>query len=316
MTALTEKLLPIFLLAFAGYLFGRSKAFDSGQVTRGISNVAFYLFVPALLFRTTARIDLDSLEFGALAVFFVPTVLLMLAVAAFERWRQVAPDVATVRALSVTFGNTVQIGIPVAFAAFGEAGLAIHATIIAVHALVLLTTATVMIEWARRDQSRDGAFESIAVVLLPIFKQTLIHPVILPVVAGFAWNLLQLPLGGPVDATLVILAQAAVPLCLVLIGLSMAHYGVKGVVKPALAQSAVKLVMQPALVAVIAFWLIPLEPTVAAVTVLCAALPIGANPLLFAQRYNVAERETTAAIVISTVAYGGTVVALLAILTS
>ena len=54
---------------------------------------------------------------------------------------------------------------------------------------------------------------------------------------------------------------------------------------------------------------------VAAVAVLCAALPIGANPLLFAQRYNVAERETTAAIVISTVAYGGTVVALLAILT-
>lgn len=46
-------------------------------------------------------------------------------------------------------------------------------------------------------------------------------------------------------------------------------------------------------------------PTVAAMTVLCAALPVGANPLLFARRYNVAERETTAAIVISTVAYGG-----------
>ena len=76
--SLTEKLLPIFLLALAGFLFGRSKAFDSGHVTRGISNVAFYLFVPALLFRTTSRIDLASLEFRALAAFFVPTVLLML----------------------------------------------------------------------------------------------------------------------------------------------------------------------------------------------------------------------------------------------
>jgi predicted permease len=151
-------------------------------------------------------------------------------------------------------------------------------------------------------------------VFLPIFKQTLIHPVILPVVAGFAWNLLKLPLGGPIEATLVTLAQAAVPLCLVLIGLSMAHYGVEGVVKPALALSGVKLIVQPALVAVAAFWLVPLEPTVAAVTVLCAALPVGANPLLFAQRYNVAERETTAAIVISTVAYGGTVIVLLAML--
>ena len=313
MTALAEKLLPIILLALAGYLFGRSKAFDSGQVTRGISNVAFYLFVPALLFRTTARIDLTSLQFGALAVFFVPTVLLMLAVVVFERRRQVAAEVGIVRALSVTFGNTVQIGIPVVYGAFGEAGLAIHATIIAVHGLVMLTAATIMIEWARRDQSRIT--ESIASVLLPMFKQTLIHPVILPVVAGFVWNMLKLPLAGPVDATLATLAQAAVPLCLVLIGLSMAHYGVAGAVKPALVQSAVKLVVHPALVAVVAFWLVPLEPTVAAVTVLCAALPVGANPLLFAQRYNVAERETTAAIVISTAAYGGTVIALLAILT-
>ena len=310
--SLTEKLLPIFLLALAGFLFGRSKTFDSGQVTRGISNVAFYLFVPALLFRTTSRIDLASLEFRALAAFFVPTVLLMLMVVAFERRRKIAPDVAAVRALSVTFGNTVQIGIPVALAAFGEAGLATHATIIALHALVMLTTATVLMEWVRRDRAREL---SIASVVLPMFKQTLIHPVILPVVAGFAWNIFRLPMPGPVDATLSTLAQAAVPLCLVLIGLSMAHYGVAGVVRPAAAQSAVKLLIHPLLVAVVALWIVPLERTAAAVTILCAALPIGANPLLFAQRYNVAERETTAAIVISTVAYGGTVIVLLALLT-
>ncbi len=310
--SLTEKLLPIFLLALAGYLFGRSKAFDSGQVTRGISNVAFYLFVPALLFRTTARIDLASLEFRALAAFFVPTVLMMLIVFAFERRRQIAADVSTVRALSVTFGNTVQIGIPVALATFGEAGLAIHATIIAVHALVLLTTATVIMEWVRRDRQNAS---SMASVLLPMFKQTLIHPVILPVVAGFVWNIFKLPLPGPIDATLVTLSQAAVPLCLVLIGLSLAHYGVAGVVKPAVAQASLKLLIHPLLVAVAAFWVLPLERTTAAVTVLCAALPIGANPLLFAQRYNVVERETTAAIVISTVAYGGTVIVLLALLT-
>ena len=316
MTALAEKILPIFLLAFAGHLFGRSKAFDSGQVTRGISHVAFYLFVPALLFRTTARIDLASLEFRALAVFFVPTVLLMLLAFAIQRRREIAADVATVRALSVTFGNTVQIGIPVVVAAFGEAGLAIHAAIIAVHALVLLTSATIMIEWVRRHQVDGGPADSIVPVVLAMIKQTLIHPVILPVVAGFAWNLRSLPLPGPVDATLFTLSQAAVPLCLVLIGLSLAHYGVNGVVKPALTQSAVKLIVHPVMVALVAYWLFPLEPTVAAVTVLCAALPVGANPLLFAQRYNIAERETTAAIVISTVAYGATVIALLAILTS
>lgn len=309
---LTEKLLPIFLLALAGFLFGRSKAFDSGQVTRGISNVAFYLFVPALLFRTTARIDLASLELRALAAFFVPSVLLLLTVAAVEKRRKVGDEIANVRALSATFGNTVQIGIPVALAAYGEAGLAIHATIIAVHALVMLSTATILMEWARRDRARPLSIEAVA---MPMIRQTIVHPVILPVVAGFAWNILKLPLPGPVDATLLTLAQAAAPLCLVLIGLSMAHYGVVGSVRPAFALSAVKLLIQPALVAVAAFWILPLDRAAAAVTVLCAALPIGANPLLFAQRYGVAERETTAAIVISTIAYGATVIILLAVLT-
>ncbi len=309
---LTEKLLPIFLLALAGFLFGRSKAFDSGQVTRGISNVAFYLFVPALLFRTTARIDLASLELRALAAFFVPSVLLLLTVAAVEKRRKVGDEIANVRALSATFGNTVQIGIPVALAAYGEAGLAIHATIIAVHALVMLSTATILMEWARRDRARPLSIEAVA---MPMIRQTIVHPVILPVVAGFAWNILKLPLPGPVDATLLTLAQAAAPLCLVLIGLSMAHYGVVGSVRPAFALSAVKLLIQPALVAVAAFWILPLDRAAAAVTVLCAALPIGANPLLFAQRYGVAERETTAAIVISTITYGATVIILLALLT-
>jgi len=311
--SLSEKLLPIFLLALAGYLFGRSKAFDSGQVTRGISHVAFYLFVPALLFRTTARIDMASLQFRALAAFFVPTLLMLLAVFFYERHRKIATDVATVRSLSVTFGNTVQIGIPVALATYGEAGLAIHATIIAVHALVLLTTATIMMEWARRDRE---AQKSLPLVLVPIIRQTLIHPVILPVVAGFIWNFLSIPVPGPVDATLMTLSQAAVPLCLVLIGLSLAHYGVAGVMRPAIAQSALKLLVHPLLVAVAAFWIVPLDRNAAAITVLCAALPIGSNALLFAQRYSVAERETTAAIVISTFAYGATVIALLSVLTA
>jgi predicted permease len=42
---------------------------------------------------------------------------------------------------------------------------------------------------------------------------------------------------------------------------------------------------------------------------------VGSNALLFAQRYRVAEKETTAAIVVSTVAYALTISILLAFLT-
>jgi predicted permease len=309
---LTEKLLPIFLLALAGYLLGRSKSDQTGELSRALSNIAFLLFIPALLFRTTARIDVAHLDFKALSVFFVPTVLLMGALFAWNRGRRLSGDDATIRALSVTFGNTVQIGIPVVVAVFGERGLAIHAAIIAVHSLVLISIATVMMEWSR---ARRGEHESYWATARQVVRQTVIHPVILPVLAGYLWNLIGLPIPGPVDATLIILAQAAVPLCLVLIGLSLAHYGVEGVMKQAMQLAGIKLLIHPALVAIAAFGVASLDRTTASVTVMCAALPVGSNALLFAQRYRVAEKETTAAIVVSTVAYALTISILLAFLT-
>jgi predicted permease len=49
-------------------------------------------------------------------------------------------------------------------------------------------------------------------------------------------------------------------------------------------------------------WGCGLSPLATAVAVTCAALPIGANVFLFAQRYNVNENVTTAATAISSLA--------------
>ena len=64
-------------------------------------------------------------------------------------------------------------------------------------------------------------------------RNTIIHPVVLPVLAGLAWNLAGLPLPTVADEILATLAQAVVPLCLVLIGMSLAYYGVKAAARGA-----------------------------------------------------------------------------------
>ena len=61
--------------------------------------------------------------------------------------------------------------------------------------------------------------------------------------------------------------------------------------------------MLPALVLVVGRWVIGLSGVPLAVIVICAALPVGSNPLLFAQRYRNLEGETTTAVVISTFAF-------------
>jgi malonate transporter and related proteins len=319
--AIAIKLLAVLVTAAIGYLAGRMRWLTIGapgsDAALVLSNVAFYVFIPALLFRTTARLDFATLPWRTIAAFFVPVVAVMLAVYAWQRARGPAtPAVPTVRAIAVAFGNTVQLGIPLSAALFGEAGLAIHIPLISLHALIILTLLTVLVELdLARDAGRGGGAQpSLGQTLATTARNTLIHPVVLPVLAGLAWSLAGLPLPAVADELLVTLGTAVVPLCLVLIGVSLSEYGVKGHLRGALATSAGKLFVLPAAVLVVAHWGFGLSGLTLAVLVMAAALPVGSNALLFAQRYATLEAEATAAIVASTVAFVATAALWLAVL--
>lgn len=299
------KLVAIFAIVAIGYIADRARWLGEGDAARVLSNAAFYLFVPALLFRTTARIDLHTLPWRTLAAFFVPAIGCLLAVYLFGRRAQNAAGPAaapSVRALSVSFGNTVQLGIPMATALFGVEGLAVHLAIVSLHALLLLTVATTLVELdlARAQAVHRGGEHSLSATLRTTVRNTVIHPVVLPVLVGLLFNLAGLRIPALADETLLLLAQAVVPVCLVVIGMSLAHYGVRGALRGAAWMSAAKLLLLPALVLVAGHWGAGLIGMPLAVIVLCAALPVGSNALLFAQRYQTLEHEATAAIVIST----------------
>jgi malonate transporter and related proteins len=318
--AVAVKLLAVLVTAAIGYIAGRMKWLTIGatgsDAARVLSNAAFYVFIPALLFRTTARLDFATMPWRTIAAFFVPVIGVMLAVYAWQRLRgPEKPAVPTARAISVAFGNTVQLGIPLSAALFGEAGLAIHIPLISVHALIILTILTVLVELdLARAAGRDGTPPSLGRTLATTAHTKLIHPVVLPVIAGLAWHLVGRPLPALVDELLATLGTAVVPLCLILIGVSLSQYGVKGHVRGALAVVLGKLVLLPASVLVVAHWGFGLSGVPLAVLVMAAALPVGSNALLFAQRYATLEGEATAAIVLSTVAFVGTSALWLALL--
>jgi predicted permease len=320
-TAIAFKLLAILATVALGWLAGRlnwlgSAGVDRVAAARVLSDAAFMVFVPALLFRTTVRLDLSSLPVPLLAAFFVPVTLLLLAVhAAVARRRRGEPAVPATRAVTATFANSVQLGIPMAAALFGEAGLALHIALVSLHALVLLSVATALAEGAlAREHTRQGGAGGLARTLAQTARQTVVHPVVLPILAGLAWNLTGLGLHPVVDEVLALLASAVVPLCLVLIGLSLAAHGLKAHWRGALGLVLLKLLVAPALVLLAGRFVFGLDGLPLAVIVMLAALPVGSNALIFAQRYRVQEAEATAAIVVSTVAFVATAAGWLALL--
>jgi len=303
------KLLVIFLIVALGYLAGRLRWLGENDPARVLGNAAFYIFVPALLFRTTSRLDLIGMPWGTLVAFFVPVLALLLGVYAWQRPRVRAGTLPTaapsVRAISASFGNTVQVGIPLATALFGEAGLSIHVAIVSLHALTLLTVLTALVELdLAHERVRQGHSSArLGRTLARTARNTIIHPVTLPVLAGLAWNLSGLAMPAVLDEVLVQLGLPVVPLCLVLIGMSLAYYGIQGAVRGAVVISVLKLLVLPALVLVVGHWGFALSGLPLAVVVMAAALPIGSNALIFAQRYTALEAEATAAIVLSTCGY-------------
>jgi malonate transporter len=302
------KLLAIFAVVAIGWAVARAGRLGSGDAARVLSGAAFYIFVPALLFRTSARLDFHRLDTRVLLAFFGPTLLLVVVVYAGLRLRRRADAGAaepSVRAITSSFGNAVQIGIPLAAALFGEAGLALHLTVVGLHSLVLLTvlTALVEVDLARAQRRTDPGNARLVRMLATTAKNTIVHPVVLPVLAGLAWNLAGMPLPALADEILATLGQAVVPVCLVLIGVSLAHYGMRGALRAASVLAVVKLLVQPLAVLVFARFALGLAGMPLAVVVMLAALPVGSNALIFAQRYDTLPGEASTAIVLSTLAF-------------
>ena len=321
--AVFSKLLAIFFTVALGWAAGRMRWLGTGthssDPARVLGNAAFYIFVPALLFRTTVRLDFATLPWRTVSAYFVPALALLVAVYAWQRargaGRRHGAAAPAMRALSASFGNSVQLGIPLAAALFGEAGLAIHIPLVSLHALVLLSVATVLAELDLARTAVPGRPpSSLQATMATTLRNTVIHPVVLPVLAGMLWNVGGLGLHPVVDETLQLLGSAVVPLCLVLIGLSLAYYGVQGHLRGATGVALVKLLVLPALVLVVARGVFGLAGVPLAVLVMMAALPVGSNPLIFAQRYDTLPAEATAAIVFSTVAFIATAAGWLALL--
>ena len=308
--AIFHKLLAIFFTVALGWLAGRRRwlggAGGIGPAARALSDAAFYLFVPALLFRTMARLDFAALPWRTLAAYYVPVLLYLMAVYLWHR-RAVAtgtaPAAPATRAIAATYGNGVQLGIPMATALFGETGLALHIALVSLHGLVLLTVLTALVEI---DLARADRTATLAATVRTTVRNALIHPVTLPVLAGLGWNLTDLGLHPVVDEALAALGQAVVPLCLVLIGLTLAQYGLRGHVRGALATATLKLLVLPALVLAVATLGFGLSGLPLAVLVMMAALPVGTNALIFAQRYDTLQAQATTAIVFSTLAFAAT----------
>ena len=296
-----ESLFPVVLLIAAGFFAGRAQWIRANAI-KDLSNLIFLLLTPALLFRTMSRVRVEQLDFKPVLAYFLAVIVLFggtLLVQGFNRR-------AAVLALANTFSNTVMIGIALIGLMYGPQGLVTLFTLVSVHSLVLLTSATVVLELAVAHEQKLGtSYEvtraprhPVATVMMAV-KNALLHPVPLPIIAGLLFAQTGFTIPAVVDKPLELMASAFGPLALVLVGVTLANTRVGEHWRQALALAGVKNLLHPLLVFGLCR-LLGVGGVPMSVMVVASALPIGANVFLFSQRYKVAEELITASVVVST----------------
>ncbi|MGH1357407.1 MAG: AEC family transporter [Burkholderiaceae bacterium] len=273
---------PIILLIGLGVLVAWRELLPADGIGH-VSNLTFRVFIPALLFYSMARADLALLQWDVPLAYFGATVALFLAAQAGLRLRGLDRKEAIARSMGMTFPNTVMLGIPVITLAYGQPGLASLLPILALNSLIMLGGPSIMIESGERS-NRHGRLWGVVTTV----QRALLHPFVVAIMVGLAWSSTGWSLPGAIDQSLSMMSAAATPMCLVVLGASLAQQFELPMLRHSMLESLVKLLVHPLLVWLVGRYLVGLEPVPLAVVTVLGATSTGANVVLFAHRYQVA----------------------------
>jgi hypothetical protein len=308
MSATLAIVLPVFAVILLGYGVGKTRLFGDEGV-KALTTFCFFVAIPAVLFRAMAQLDAPSGSDFTVVLAFYAAVLATyaLAMAAGRLLFGLTLAEQALFAVGATYSNILLLGIPLVVTAFGPRAALPQSAILALQSVILISLTSFIVEFGRGEKSAGvGAILRSAAIALAT------NPIIVAMVAGFAWGRTGLGLHEIVDKSLVFLGQAAVPTALFALGASLTRFKLGGDLRQVAAIGLVKLALLPALVFVSARYVFALEPLPVAVATISAAMPTGVNAFVLAMRYDTLIARIAAALVVTTALAWASAAALLA----
>ena len=284
---------PLFVLVFVGYGLAQWGNWPKA-VSDALSRFVFSVALPAMLFRMMSDLSrLPPVDARLLLAFF-GSCLIVFLIGRLIAWRVFRLDgtAQSVFALGGVFSNNVLLGLPLAKTTLGDAALPSVALVLVFNALTLWTLVTVSVEWSRHGSFSVAGFGKTA-------RSVLTNPIVASILSGTLFGLTGLPLPAPVAAPLDMIGQAAAPLALIALGMSLAEYGLRAGWQQSAAIVALKLLLQPLVVWALAI-LLGLPPTETRVVVLLGSIAVGANVYLMSKQFKTLEGPVASSIVLST----------------
>jgi predicted permease len=258
--AVLQIVAPVFILATIGYAWVR---FGLEYRVQFVTRLAMTLAVPCLIFTALQKTTIDP---AALTTVVAASAVAygVLTLVAYLAVRLSGLSVRTFLA-PVIFGNTGNLGLPLALFAFGDEGLGFAVVIFAVMAIYSFTFGVWVV---------SGGGSPFKVVKEPMVAATLLGAV-------FLYNGWHTPVW--LTNTLQLIGQMAIPLMLITLGVAVARLHPAGMSR-AFVIAVAKVVIAVAVGWGVGLWF-ALPPVPFAVLVLQISTPVAVTSYMLAEKY-------------------------------
>jgi len=278
-----ETLLPVMILAALGMLLRRRLQIDP----KPLSQIVFYVFAPALVFQLLIRNPFSLGDMLRMATFVVLLLAAMAVIAwTIARVMKLSRTMTSALILCIVFMNAGNLGLPVTQLAFGAVTLAWASVFFSTTALLSNSAGAWIASVGRASPGK---------ALVGLAKVPSVYAIPLALVLHSA----EVTLPPFVEVPVGLLAGAAVPSMLLLLGMQLSgngqrrHIGLLGLV------SAARLVVSPLIAwGLTAAFRFP--PTAVQAGILEAAMPSAVLNSILAAQYDVEPEFVSSAILVTT----------------
>lgn len=278
-----QVILPIFLIASAGFVFERKTASD----LNALANSALYLFAPSLVFSSLLKRSVESDILGRLALFMVLyTAALCLLAYCVSRWCRFDGDTTRAFTLTTTMINIGNYGLPLVFFAYGDAALNVSVLLFVLFNIPLGTLA-IMIAQGQGVRWQES------------LRNTLRIPIFYGVALALLCKLINWQPPEFLIRATELLGQATIPLMLVLLGMQLSKVKVYQNWGFFSLSTVIRLVLGPIL-AIALTAILGIDGLTRKIVILQTSTPSAVLPLLYCIRFGTRPDLVSGTILLST----------------
>lgn len=279
-------LLPVFGIFLIGFIGQKTLKFDIPN----LSKLTLYLMSPFLAFSVFYSHPI-SVEYFYLAVYiFALCFILILVIFIICKIMGYSLQDYCALILASAFMNNGNYGTPVILLVFGNKGLMIAVILMVLQQLAM---STVGVYYAAKGSEEGGGMRL-------VWRRVIRMPVAYGALLGFLFQLVHIPLKGPILTCINLVGNAAIPTIMIVLGMQLAVISFREIELLKVGYSLfIRLLLSPFIAFLLTF-LLPVDTMTKQIMIVLAAMPTAANTTLLAVQFRTKPDLVSSATFIST----------------